>query len=107
MVKFVTSTDTAEPAFVAMEYLLLLRCVVEEVAFVAEICTDGRLARGARSRDRLACVTNGANHLLYGIPVHLVVRFLIVAERTRRDHAATRRDDAHTQLVMVARDERR
>jgi hypothetical protein len=37
VIEFFTSSDTAEPAFIAMEYLLLLRCVVKEIAFLTEV----------------------------------------------------------------------
>merc|ERR1719182_385459 len=90
MVKSFSSSDTAEPAFVAMEYLLLLRCIIKEVAFVTEIRANMSLARGACPGDRLACIANGANHLTDGVPIHLVIRLLIMAESTRRNHATTR-----------------
>jgi hypothetical protein len=37
VVEFVASSDAAKPAFIAMEYLLLLRSVVKEIALVTEI----------------------------------------------------------------------
>lgn len=107
MVKSFSSSDTAEPAFIAMEYLLLLRCIVKEVALVAEIGANRRLARGAFLGDRLPRGACRADHLLDAVPIHPVVRFLVMAEATRSNHAAARRHDVDAQLVVLARHERR
>jgi hypothetical protein len=37
MIETLASPDTAKPAFITMEYLLLFCCVVEEIAFVTKI----------------------------------------------------------------------
>jgi hypothetical protein len=37
MEEILTSSNTTEPTLIAMEYLLLMRFVVEEIAFITEV----------------------------------------------------------------------
>jgi hypothetical protein len=102
MIEVLPPADAAQATLIAVEYLLLLRVVIEEVALAAEVLCNFPFALDAFASNRLARVAIPALHLTNGIPIHLVVGSLVMAAAASKSLVATRRDNPAAELVMRA-----